>query len=149
MPENFLPLISIAWSLVSGLSAVIVVVWNIRGMVAEFDKKIDGLNANIKADFENRLLMFTKDYQSKIDRNYERLDVYKKLNEDRIEQLKRELELKYVQIEMCNVMHNSNVAQMIELKSEINRKVDELKSNIGKIFDILNSPGYHNGKHGV
>lgn len=138
VPENFLPIISIIWSLVSGMAAVIAVVWNIRGMVARFDKKIDDLNSNMKADFDAKLLMFSETADSKLKRNYDRLDDYKKLNEERIEQFKKDLELKYVQREMCNIMHTTTTTQFADLKADINRKMDALSANIGKIFDILN-----------
>jgi hypothetical protein len=114
----------------SGLGAVVAVVWNIRGMVASFEKKISDaikssddkltmITDDIRAEFNANLKVLEQEQASKRDTFYRRFDEHKKFIDDT-----------FVRNKECVLMHTttSNCVESLRIEmKELRKEVAEVK----------------------
>lgn len=135
MGNDLLPVISILWSLLSGFGAVVAVVWNIRGMVASFerkisdaitssDEKITRITDDIRAEFNANLKLLAQEQADKRDTLYRRFDENKKFIDDT-----------FVRNKECVLMHTttSNCVEGLRLDmKELRKEIAEVKELVLK-----------------
>ncbi len=109
----------------SGGLAVLRVSWvvneavdSFKDMIRDAEKKQDEAIATTKGEFNARLEIFDRDQSDKVKRVYERFDDHKRICDD-----------KFVNKEMCGIMHSGTAEAIRELKVEIKAlhgKIDRL-----------------------
>ena len=93
-------------------------VWKISSIFNDAMKRMDEAIATTKGEFNARLEIFDRDQSDKVKRVYERFDDHKRICDD-----------KFVNKEMCGIMHSGTAEAIRELKVEIKAlhgKIDRL-----------------------